>query len=81
MNHIRHPGKSVLHLVQLAGALPRDPEFREWCGNYVDGSPVDEEYAAHFIRACCEIDSRRELATDTEAAQRFHNLVRRPYVA
>lgn len=70
-----------MNLTQLAGALPRDPEFRAWVGNYVDGRPVDEDYAAHFIRACCEVTSRRELATDTEAAQRFHDLVRRPYVA
>lgn len=81
MNLVQLAEEPRLTVVQMAGSLPRDPMFREWVGNYVDGKPVDEEYAAHFIRACCEVDSRRELATDTEAAQRFHNLVRLPFVA
>lgn len=71
-----------MNLVQLAGALPRDPEFREWVETQtVYGELVSESEAAQFIRAGCGITSRRELATDTEAQARFHNLIRRPFVA
>ncbi|CAB3644159.1 hypothetical protein [Trinickia soli] len=42
---------------------------------------VDIDTAAAFIRTVCEIESRRELATDIEAQQRFHKFLRRPFLA
>lgn len=70
-----------MNLVQLAGALPRDPEFREWCGHVSGFDTFSEEHAAQFVRAMCGITSRRELATSEIAASMFHNLIRRPFVA
>lgn len=71
-----------MNILQVAGALPRDPEFREWVAQWmVPPREVDIETAAAFIRTVCEVESRRELATDTEAQQRFHKFLRRPYLA
>jgi len=69
-----------MNILQLAGMLPRDPEFRTWVAQWmVPPREVDVDTAAAFIRTVCEIDSRRELATDTEAQQRFHKFLRRPF--
>lgn len=73
-----------MNLVQLAGVLPRDPMFREWVGYFCEvptACPVSEDIAAEFIRRECGVTSRRELATDTEAQQRFHKFLRKPFVA
>lgn len=67
----------MLDLVQLAGMLPKNPVFREWVGC---GDAVPQEFAEEYIRAKCLVVSRRDLATNPEAAQRFHNLIRRPFV-
>ena len=69
-------------ILQLAGMLPRDPQFRAFVGQYmvpVREPTVDE--AAAFIRAACEVESRRQLAEDREAEQRFHRFIRRPFTA
>lgn len=68
-----------MNLVQLSGVLPRNPEFREWLS--ASGAVYDETMAAEFIRIVCEIESRRELATDTAAQARFHQHVRLPFMA
>lgn len=69
-------------VLQLAGMLPRDPDFRAFVAQWmVPPQPVDVDIAAKFIRTVCEIESRRELATDTEAQQRFHKFLRKPFVA
>lgn len=71
-----------MNTLQLAGMLPRDPQFRAFVSQYmvpVREPTVDE--AAAFIRAACEIDSRRELAEDRDAEQRFHRFIRKPYAA
>ncbi|MGP8437147.1 hypothetical protein ACT2GS_27870 [Paraburkholderia fungorum] len=65
---------------QLAGMLPRDPKFREWAASHAEVEPLTVDEAAEFIRIVCQIDSRRALATDKAAADRFHNLLRRPFV-
>lgn len=71
-----------MNILQLAGMLPRDPQFREWVAQWmVPPREVDVETAAAFIRTVCEVESRRELATDTEAQQRFHKFLRRPFLA
>ncbi|MCA8251784.1 hypothetical protein LGM89_00775 [Burkholderia sp. AU31624] len=70
-----------MNLIQLAGMLPRDAQFREWVAQWmVPPREVDVDTAAEFIRTVCEITSRRELATDAQAQQRFHQFLRRPFV-
>lgn len=68
-----------MNLVQLAGALPRDPQFREWIAMFWR-CEVSEEDAVGFIRDVCLVASRRDLATNAEAARRFHEHIRRPFV-
>ncbi|MBR8157115.1 hypothetical protein KDX20_22025 [Burkholderia cenocepacia] len=69
-----------MNLVQLAGMLTRDPQFREWVGGFVNGDPVTVDQAAQFVRIVCKVESRRALATDVHAADRFHHFLRRPFV-
>jgi len=64
---------------QLAGMLPRDPKFREWLSSATQVEQLTADEAAEVIRTVCQIDSRRDLATDKAAAERFHNLLRRPF--
>ncbi|WP_186260378.1 hypothetical protein [Burkholderia gladioli] len=70
-----------MNIVQLAGMLPRDATFRAYLCDYGSVDDVSIDTAADFIRTICEVESRRELATDPEAAHRFEILVRRPFVA
>lgn len=71
-----------LNLVQIAGMLPRDPEFREYVRQHnVPPRIVNVDEAAHFIRTVCEIESRRELESDVGAQRRFHSRIRKPFVA
>lgn len=71
-----------MNILQLAGSLPRDPQFRAWV-EHISVPPqaptVDE--AAEFIRVICGVDSRRQLATDRAAEALFHQHVRRPFLA
>ncbi|EKS9800308.1 MULTISPECIES: hypothetical protein [Burkholderia] len=69
-----------MNLVQLAGMLTRDAQFRAWVGGFVNGDPVTVDQAAQFIRIVCKVESRRELATDTHAADRFNHFLRRPFL-
>ena len=70
-----------MNILQLAGMLPRDPQFREWVSQYMvpPREPTVDEAAA-FIRTACEIESRRQLDLDAGAADRFHNFIRKPFV-
>jgi hypothetical protein len=43
--------------------------------------PWNERGAKEFILVICGITSRRELDGNTAAAQRFHELVRKPFMA
>lgn len=40
----------------------------------------DEPSAIHLVRALCDVTSRREFDYDKEAAQRFHEIIRRPFL-
>lgn len=71
-----------MNVVQLAGMLARDPDFREYIRQHsVPPRIVNVDEAAHYIRTVCGIESRRELADDDAAVQRFHSLIRKPFVA
>ncbi|MBJ9895244.1 hypothetical protein [Burkholderia cenocepacia] len=67
-------------VLQLAGMLPRDAQFREWVGGFVNGDPVTVDEAAQFVRIVCKVESRRELATDAHAADRFNHFLRLPFL-
>ena len=69
-----------MNTLQLAGSLPRDPQFRKFVAQYLVPPPVEIDDAAHFIRAVCKVDSRRELATDAGAEKAFHDFIRRPFL-
>lgn len=70
-------------VLQLAGMLPRDPEFRAFVGYFMVPVRVDVtvDEAATFIRDACQIESRRELTTNAEAQKRFHNHIRKTFLA
>lgn len=68
--------------IQLAGALPRDSEFRAFVSQYmVPPREATVDDAAAFIRAACEIQSRRELETNPAAVERLNRFIRRPFMA
>jgi ATP-dependent protease HslVU (ClpYQ) ATPase subunit len=67
---------------QLAGMLPHNAVFREWVTTFTTlTETVTVEQAAQFIRYVCEVESRAELATNEEAARRFHTILRRTFIA
>jgi hypothetical protein len=69
-----------MNILQLAGSLPRDPQFRAFVSQYtVPPSDVTVDEAAEFIRVACGIDSRRELTENAGAAEAFHRFIRRPF--
>ncbi|WP_186145986.1 hypothetical protein [Burkholderia gladioli] len=70
-----------MNLVQLAGMLPRDATFRAYLCDLASVDDVTPDNAAEYVRVICEVESRRELATNPKAAHRFETLVRRPFVA
>lgn len=74
-------GKSGIHpLVQKAGILAKSEAFKQWLINAAPmGSDWDDPVA--FIRSECGIQSRKELATNPEAAAKFEKLVQRYYEA
>src|SRR5690606_6870375 len=61
-------------LAKVAGMLSANPEFQFWCGTF------SAEQAAGWIRATCGVSSRAELDHNHDAAQKFHRLVRIPFV-
>lgn len=67
---------------QYAGMLPKNPLFREFVTTFTDFPDLaTEDEAAMFIRYVCEIESRRELDTNKRAAWRFHEILRRTFIA
>ena len=81
-----------MNILQLAGSLPRDPQFREFVGESlaalvrdanldIEVGEVTVDEAAEFIRIKCEIKSRKELLQRRRAVERFHSFIRRPFLA
>jgi hypothetical protein len=77
---IQQADQATVNIVALAGSLPRDPQFRTWAASFIPGGDVTTDEAAEWIRVVCQVDSRRLLAEDREAEQRFHQLLRRPFI-
>ena len=69
-------------LSKHAARLCRDSEFQRWIAEAegMDCADVDERFAAEWVRGTCEVDTRAKLDHDARAAQRYENLVRRPFV-
>lgn len=63
-------------LPQQAGILCNDPQFQRFAG--LRGLGLDQELtptaAAEYLRTTCRVTSRRDLARDADAAQRFQVL-------
>ena len=61
-------------IVKLAGMLPRNPDFRAWLvmeGHIFDD---DEDQATSWLKSECQIESRRELATNQMAAAHLRQI-------
>lgn len=62
-------------IVKLAGMLPRNPEFRKWLVSeghiFLDH---DEDDATYWLKIQCQIESRRELATNQAAAAKLRQI-------
>jgi hypothetical protein len=64
----------------IACTFCRDADFQYWAHTQCGACQTAEE-AKQFILDTCEIDSRVKLDTNTAAAQRFHKLIREPFMA
>ena len=58
--------------VTRAALLSKDEQFQRWKGVY--GWQHPEEAAANYIRSFCGVESRREIAGDDDALERFKRL-------
>lgn len=66
----------------MACAFCRDVDFHNWLAELAPGAGYfDEEMAKAFITEACGVASRSDLDKDPAAADRFHQLVRAPYLA
>lgn len=70
----------------MACVFCKEPAFQAWvhtqmsgCRN--DGCKGSEAEAKAFILKTCDVKSRNDLDRDPAAAERFHELVRKPYLA
>ena len=67
-------------LAKLAGMWCADKTFQSWLGLDPDSAAPTENGAALCFYEICNIQSRRQLDHDTEAAERFNKLIRGPYM-
>lgn len=61
-------------LARLAGTLCAKSDFQRFAGV---SSSAD---AAAWIRQTCGVESRADLDHNPEAARKFHDLIRKPYL-
>jgi hypothetical protein len=66
-------------LTRLAGILPTQPLFRAWLEDLAH-QPITVDDAAEFIRLACQVDSRKQIDGNPDAARLFHTIVRRPFI-
>ena len=67
-------------LAKLAGIWCNDPEFHDWlweAASYT-GEP-NADLCAATVRNWCGIESRAELDSNPDAAEKFHKFIRGPY--
>lgn len=65
-----------LPMPQQAGILCNDPQFQEFAGLRCMGPGVQlsPSASAEYLRNVCQVGSRRDLETDSDAATRFDAL-------
>lgn len=63
----------------MACTFCRDPLFMAWLTERAGGA-VDQDGAKAFILTACGVTSRNDLDSDSAAAERFHELVRKPFL-
>tara|TARA_R110000822_G_scaffold5433_1_gene23176 strand:- start:677 stop:1081 length:405 start_codon:yes stop_codon:yes gene_type:complete len=61
--------------VKSAGKLCRSKEFQDWVGAQLDLNIVLEETAINYLYSRCGIASRTELNGNTEAQQKFDEML------
>lgn len=66
-------------LARLAGRLCNDVEFQEWLAGNFAREKVDSNAAAALVRAICGVSSRAQLDSNADAAQTFHETIRKPF--
>lgn len=67
-------------LAKLAGMWCADQEFQQWLWERADYTgEANGELCAATIRSWCGIESRAELDSNPEAAEKFHRFIRGPY--
>lgn len=72
-------------LARLAGILCGDPDFQAWLevqhSHIAEEAPaaIGPDLAAYIVRKLCQVDSRAQLDHDKAAADRFHELIRKPW--
>jgi hypothetical protein len=70
----------------MACTFCRDPMFWRWMEEMAQQAGLeksedfDEESAKVFITATCWIKSRNELDTNPDAAEKFHRMIRLPFI-
>jgi hypothetical protein len=67
-------------LCRLACNFCKSQKFRDWLA-FFEYQLFDEAEAKIWLLTTCEIQSRKDLDTDTKAAKKFHSRVRRPFMA
>ena len=63
-------------MVQQAGILCKDPEFRKWMARHGHAFDDSEESVTKGLRDLLNVDSRAALATNEEAQAAFRDVLR-----
>ncbi|MGY6452714.1 hypothetical protein ACXIVA_22705 [Vibrio parahaemolyticus] len=64
-----------MSMARGAVMLGQKPQFRRFLSQLLDVQVTDETEAANAVRAFCRIESRRQLNTNAEAADRYRQLI------
>jgi pyruvate-formate lyase-activating enzyme len=56
-------------------------EFQRWADSLGDRRVEDDEDAKAFILDTCSVTTRNALDSDAAAAERFHEQIRKPFLA
>jgi hypothetical protein len=62
-------------LPQRAALLCKDELFHRFLEWSLDRKDVDEEFATHYLRTWCDVESRSQIIAGTPAAQLFGDLL------
>lgn len=68
-------------LCKLAAMWCKGEQFREWFALRFDLGELDEDDAAHHLRDCLGVVSRKDIDHDPVASERFQKFIREPYMA